>query len=120
MIVRQERALTEEAKDALSPAVAKSNITWADVYEIMQGQGWMIWNCGGLSWVFTMINTDAEIEVLLAGGREAKRCVVPWERAMVSHPAHKGLTLRVDGRKGWARLLRGWERRDDVLYLRVA
>ena len=119
MIIRQEHGLSAEAIDALGPAIARSNITWADLHEIMRGQGWAVWNCGGLSWVFTMINTDDEIEVLLAGGREARRCVRPWETAMVNHPAHKGLTLRVDGRKGWGRLLPHWERRDDVLYLRI-
>jgi hypothetical protein len=119
VIVRREHGLSAQAIDALAPAISRSNIGWTDLHKIMQGEGWAVWNCGGLSWVFTMINSDDEIEVLLAGGREARRCVSPWETAMRINPAHKGLTLRVDGRKGWARLLPHWERRDDVLYSRV-
>lgn len=67
-----------------------------------------------------MANEDNEIEVLLCGGERARECFPYWEAAMLAEPAHKGRTIRVDGRKGWARLLRHWERRDDVLYLKVS
>lgn len=119
MIVRREPKLTEAAFRALGPAVVRANFEWPDVLDIMRGNGWAIWNCGSLSWVFTMVNTEGEIEVLLAGGREARKCVGPWETAMRNEPAHKGLTLRIEGRRGWARLLPHWERRGDVLYLKV-
>lgn len=119
MIVTREYGLSDEAVDALGPALARSNMNWADIAEIMCGYGWAVWNCGNLCWVFTMVNRDDEVEVLLAGGKRARECVQPWVDAMLSEPAHRGLTLRVDGRKGWARLLPDWERRDDVLYLKV-
>jgi hypothetical protein len=119
VIVRCEHFLSLEAYAALDRAVVRANFGWPDIVRFMQGQGWAIWNCGGLSWVFTMVDTDDEIEVLLAGGREARKCVGPWEAAMLAHPAHRGMTLRIDGRKGWGRLLPHWERRDDVLYLKV-
>lgn len=120
MKVRQQRHITKEAADALSRALPYANFTAEDVQQVLRGYGWMIWNCGNLAYVLTMANTDGEIEVLLAGGEKARECIPHWERAMLEEPAHKGRVIRVDGRKGWSRLLRHWERRDDVLYLRVA
>jgi hypothetical protein len=120
MKVKQQRHLSNEAADAFLRALKYSNLTPADVAEILSGYGWMIWNCGNLSWVLTAIDSDGEVEVLLAGGRCARECIGPWEQAMIQEPAHIGKTIRIDGRKGWSRLLPHWERRDGVLYLKVA
>ena len=119
MKVKQQRHVSAEAWAALSKALPYANFTADDVARILAGYGWMIWAIDGKTYVLTMVNADNEIEVLLAGGSDAANCIGPWERAMLQEPAHKGMTIRVDGRKGWSRLLRHWERRDDVLYLRV-
>ena len=107
MRVSREDGLTAAAFLALDPAVSRSNIDWFDVSIMLRGNG-SVWNIGGTSWVFTIHNEDDEIEVLLAGGKRAKDCIAPWEAAMLAHPAHQGMTLRVDGRKGWRRLLPHW------------
>lgn len=109
MRVEQEFQLTPAAIRALAPALKRSNIGWIELNEYMRGEGWCIWNIGGVGYVFTLINQDNEIEVLLAGGERAKDCVPYWEAAMLAHPSHKGLTVRVDGRKGWRRLLAHWD-----------
>ena len=119
MKVKQQRHLSREAWGALSRALPYSNLTPACVAKIVAGYGWAVWNIGNLSWVLTMINADEEIEVLLAGGARARECLPHWEAAMRAEPAHKGRVIRVDGRKGWARVLKNWERRDGVLYLRI-
>lgn len=119
MKVKQQRHVSAEAWAALSKALPYANFTAGDVREIMAGYGALIWNVGNLCWVLTMANADGEIEVLLAGGERARECFPYWEAAMLAEPAHKGRVIRVDGRKGWSRLLRHWERRDDVLFLRV-
>lgn len=120
MIVTREYGLTESAVRALKPSLAVSNFGWQEILDVLNGYGWAIWNIGDISWVVTMINMDGEIEVLLAGGKDPKKCLPLWEAAMLEEPDHKGLTLRVESRKGWQRLLPHWERRDDVLYLRIS
>ena len=119
MIVTQERFVSDEAARQLSRALKYSNLTPADVAEILAGHGWMIWNCGNLSWVLTMANDDDEIEVLLCGGKKARECIAPWLEAMLEEPAHHAKTIRIDGRKGWSKLLTDFEHRDGVLYLKV-
>jgi len=119
MKVKQQRHVSAEAWAALSKALPYANFTEGDVRDILAGYGWMIWAIGNLCWVLTMANQDGEIEVLLCGGTRARECQPYWEAAMKAEPAHKGRVIRVDGRKGWSRLLRHWERRDDVLYLKV-
>lgn len=120
MKVKQQRHVSPEAWAALSKALPYANFTAADVALILAGYGWMIWAIDGKTFVLTMVNADREIEVLLCGGERARECFPYWEAAMLKEPAHKGMTIRVDGRKGWSRLLRHWERRDDVLYLKVS
>jgi hypothetical protein len=120
MKVKQQRHMSREAWQALSKALPYANFTAADVAQILSGYGWAVWNVGNLCWVLTMVNKDDEIEVLLCGGERARECFPHWERAMIEEPAHKGRVIRVDGRKGWARLLKNWERRNDVLYREVA
>jgi hypothetical protein len=117
--VKQQRHLSLEAAAALKRALPYANFDWAHIERAMSGHGWMIWNIGNLCWVFTIVNEDNEIEVLLTGGTRARECIAPWEAAMKAEPAHRGMVIRVDGRKGWARLLKHWERRGDVLYLRI-
>jgi hypothetical protein len=119
MKVTQQRYVTAEAWEAITRPLYRSNLTPEDVLVILRGYGWMIWNCGNLSWVLTMANTDNEIEVLLCGGQRARECIGPWEESMLAEPAHKGKTLRIEGRKGWQRLLPHWERRDGALYRKV-
>ena len=119
MKVKQQRHISPEAAAALSKALPYYNFGTSDIEQILAGYGWMIWNVGNLCWVLTMINADDEIEVLLCGGTRARECLPHWEAAMKSEPAHKGRVIRVDGRKGWARLLKHWERRDGVLFLRI-
>ena len=119
MQVKQQSHVSPEAWKALAPALKYANFTAADVAGILEGYGWRVWAVGNLCWVLTMINTDEEIEVLLCGGTRARECLPHWEAAMRAEPAHKGRVIRVDGRKGWAKLLKHWERRDGVLYLRI-
>jgi len=119
MKVTKERHLSREAFEALAPALKRSNMDWFDLFRIMRGPAWMIWNIGNVGWVFTVANEDDEIEVLLAGGKLAKECVGPWEQAMLSEPGHRGMTIRIEGRKGWRRLLPDWEWCDGILYKEV-
>jgi hypothetical protein len=119
MKVKQQRHVSREAAEALLPALKYSNMSIAEVEQVLDGYGWMIWNVGNLCWVLTMVNSDNEIEVLLAGGRKARECVAPWLQAMLQEPAHRAMTIRVDGRKGWSRYLKDFERRDGVLYMKV-
>jgi hypothetical protein len=119
MKVKQQRHVSPEAASALAKALPYANFDAAHIERILEGQGWMIWAVGNLCWVLTMVNADDEIEVLLCGGTRARECLPYWEAAMRAEPAHKGRVVRVDGRKGWARLLKHWDRRDGVLYLRI-
>lgn len=119
MKVKQQRHVSQEAADAFLRALKYSNMTVQDVEQILQGYGWMIWNINNLCWVLTMVNSEDEIEVLLAGGHRARECVAPWVQAMLQEPAHRAKVIRVEGRKGWSRYLKDWERRDGVLYMKV-
>lgn len=109
MKVKQQRHMSREAREALEKALPWANFTWQDIEQIMDGYGWMVWAIDGKTYVLTMANMDGEIEVLLAGGSDAANCIGPWEKAMLEEPAHKGMTIRVDGRKGWKRYLRHWD-----------
>jgi len=109
MKVKQQRHVSAEAWAALSKALPYANFTAADVEQILSGYGWMIWAIDGKTFVLTMVNQDREIEVLLAGGSDAANCIGPWEKAMLSDPAHKGMTIRIDGRKGWRKYLKHWD-----------
>jgi hypothetical protein len=119
MKVKQQRHVSAEAETAFLRALRYSCLTVDDVREVLSGYGWCVWNCGNLAWVLTKVTGEGDVEVLLAGGSRARECVGPWERAMIEEPAHKGRSIFIDGRRGWSRLLPHWERRDDVLYLRV-
>jgi hypothetical protein len=125
MKVKQQRHISAEARAALSKALPYANFDWSMVEKVMAGEDpdtehGMVWNVGNLCWVLTAINWLGEVEVLLCGGERVRECIPHWEAAITSDPSHKGHPVRADGRKGWARLLPHWERRDDALYLRIA
>jgi hypothetical protein len=107
--VKQQRHVSPEAAAALAKALPYANFDAGYIEQVLEGFGWAVWNVGNLCWVLTMVNTDKEIEVLLAGGSDAKNCFGPWEKAMLAEPAHRGMTIRVDGRKGWRRYLKNWD-----------
>lgn len=119
MRVEQQRHVSPEAEAAFLRAIKHSCLSVDDVREVLAGYGWMIWNCGDLSWVLTKVTGEGDIEVLLAGGQKARECVGPWQQAMLEEPAHKGRTMFIDGRAGWRRLLPEWEHREGVLYRKV-
>jgi|SRR5690606_4045803 hypothetical protein len=109
--------LTEAARKAMQPALDRSNVTWAEV------EGWLaegsacVWRINdGQAYVLTLATED-EIEGVLAGGSGAREWAAEFGRAMLEYPAHKGRTLSVTGRKGWARLLPEWSRAGDELRL---
>ena len=119
MIVRRI-ALDERAWLALTPAVKRDNHDWLKIARWLDEGCAAVWSIGDVGYVLTLSNGDDEIEVLLGGGRDAKRCAGPWEAAMLAHPAHKGKTMRLEGRKGWKRIFPHWKERDGVLYMKVA
>ena len=112
-------ALNERSFRALDRAAKRDKHDWAQIGKWLRKGVAQVWSISGISYVLTLANADNEIEVLLAGGERAKDCIKSWEACMLAHPAHAGMTLRVEGRKGWHKLLPHWERRDDVLYLKV-
>lgn len=121
MIVRQQFELSGAAMKAFDRAITRSaNVTWGDVLQAMSGHGWAIWNVCDQCWCFTVVNTDNEIEVWLAGGKNIRVCLSPWEAAMRAHPAHKGMRMWAEGRRGWRRLLPHWQVEGDMLTTRIA
>lgn len=112
--------LGDMALRALDPAVRRDGHDWKRLIEkLLEGHA-QVWSIGGVGYVYTYSPDDEHIDVILAGGERAAECVGPWEAAMLAHPAHQGRTIRIEGRKGWRRLLPHWEYRDGVLYMKVA
>lgn len=102
--------LDEAAVEALDPAMRRGGNDWYQAQQWLEEGSAQIWLINGTGYVLAVANTDNEIEVLAAGGSDARGCVVPWEAHMRSDPRHKGMTLKIEGsRKGWARLLPHWE-----------
>lgn len=105
MIVRPV-PLDGEAKEALAPSMGP--ITWEEV------EGWLadcvacVWRIGEHAYALTFANENNEVEILAAGGKGAWRAAKPFESAMKALPEHRGMTLRIDGRKGWRRLYPHW------------
>lgn len=119
MNVRQI-ALDDRAFLALNPAVQLDGHDWLKICEWLNTGCATIWKIGESGYVMTLANGDDEIEVLLGGGRDAKACAGPWEAEMLRRPEHRGMTLRLEGRKGWQRIFKDWEMRaDGALYKRV-
>lgn len=111
--------LNERAFLALDKAAQRDGHDWLEACKWLDAGEAAVWQIGETGYVLTLANGDNEIEVLMAGGSDARACVEPWEAAMLAHPAHKGMTLRVEGRKGWRRLLPHWKERDGVLTMKV-
>lgn len=115
MIVRPV-LLDGEAKAALAPSMG--TLTWDEV------EGWLedcvacVWKIGEDAWALTFANEDDEIEILACGGSGAWRAARPFEAAMKALPEHKGMTLRIDGRRGWQRLYPHWDCKDGILTTR--
>lgn len=101
-------APTAEAIRALDPAVQRDGHQWADILRWLEEGSAQIWQIDGTGYALTVANIKDEIEVVLAGGRNARGCVGPWEAAMRADPRHKGHTLTLTGRRGWKRLLPHW------------
>lgn len=118
-MICQPWTLDDRAFLALNPAVQRDGHDWVQLVEWLDEGAAQVWKIGETGYVLTLANGDDEIEVLLAGGANARACIGPWEAAMKAHPAHKGKTLRIEGREGWKRLLRHWNERDGVLYMKV-
>lgn len=112
--------LDELAVAALNPAVERDGHDWAQIVEWLNDGCAQVWQINGTGYVLTLANGDDEIEVLLGGGKDAKGCAPVWEAAMHQYPAHRGKTLRLEGRKGWRRIFSHWDERDGVLYMKVA
>ena len=112
--------LDDRAFLALNPAAQRDGHDWLQLCEWLNDGSARVWKIGETGYVLTLANGDDEIEILLAGGSNARACIGPWEAAMTAHPAHQGKTLRIEGRKGWRRFLPHWEERaDGALYLSV-
>lgn len=111
--------LDELAVAALNPAVERDGHDWAQIVEWLNMGAAQVWQVGGRAYVLTLANGDDEIEVLLCGGKDVRPLVPVWEAAMWQYRAHIGKTFRVEGRKGWRRLLPHWQERDGVLYMKV-
>jgi len=102
--------LDDEAKAALAPSMGV--IDWADVEQWLADRVACVWRIGRDAWALTFANCDNEIEFLAAGGSGAWKAMPVFDKAMRKLPAHAGMTFRIEGRKGWARLLPDWTRQD--------
>lgn len=102
--------LTERAARALDPAMRRGGNDWFDAQKWLAEGSAQVWQIGDTGFVLAVANTDNEIEVLAAGGSNARACVEPWEAAMRADPRHKGMTIKIENaRRGWKRLLPHWE-----------
>lgn len=111
--------LDEQAFLALDKAARRDGHDWLQICRWLDEGAACVWKIGETGYVLTLANGDDEIEVLLGGGKDARACAPVWEAAVKAFPAHRGKTLRLEGRKGWARIFRHWENRDGVLYMKV-
>lgn len=112
--------LDDRAFLALDPAARRDGHDWIEICDWLNTGCAAVWKIGESGYVLTLANGDDEIEILLGGGENARACAGPWEEAALAHPAHRGKTLRLEGRKGWRRIFRHWDERDGVLYKEVA
>lgn len=99
----------EQIKAALQPSLDMGNFSWAEIEKAFAEKAACFWQIGSDAWVVTYANIENEIEILLCGGRDALRCAEPFEKHMLSRPAHKGMTLRIEGRKAWKRMFKTWD-----------
>lgn len=102
--------LTEDVARLLDPAMRRGGNDWFDAQQWLAEGSAQIWLINGTGYVLAVANTDNEIEVLAAGGSDARSCAGEWERTMRADPRHKGMTLKIAGsRRGWKRLFPHWE-----------
>lgn len=100
--------LTNEVKRHLKPSFDMGNFDWTEIEQAIATYAACVWQVGDAAWIVTMVNTDNEIEILLCGGVNAWAVASPFEATMRSLPQHKGMTLRIDGRKAWKRVFKHW------------
>lgn len=101
--------LTDDIKAALQPSLDCSGWDWPKIEKWMQDRVAAVWQIGGQAWAVTAANIDGEVDIIVGGGRGAIRATRPFLKAMESLPAHKGLTLRIEGRRGWKRFCDDWQ-----------
>lgn len=101
--------LTDAIKKALNPAYEMGNCDWAEIEQAIVDYAACVWQIGEQAWIVTYANADNEIEILLCGGRGHAEVAGPFEAAMRALPAHKGKTLRLEGRKAWKRVFKNWD-----------
>lgn len=103
---------TPEIIDALQPSLTRGNCNWDEIQLAIDTAAACIWQVGMQAWIVTMCNTDDEIEVLVCGGKGAFECAQPFEDAMRALPEHKGKKFRLEGRRAWKRIFKGWNCED--------
>ena len=108
MIVRRV-PLTDEIKQGLAPSLATSDWDWPEIERWLADGVAAVWQIGADAWGITAANSDDEIDIIVAGGRGANRAARPFLQAMETLPVHRGLTLRLEGRRGWKRFCAGWD-----------
>lgn len=101
--------LTEAIKQSLQPSMDTGNCTWEEIERDLANKAACVWQVGEQAWLITCVNVDDEVEILLCGGRGAFAVAGPFEAAMKALPAHKGMTLRIAGRKAWRRIFKHWD-----------
>ena len=108
MIVRPV-LLCERVKQELARSMETSEWTWPQIEEWIATKTACVWQIGCMAWAITAVNEDEEVDVIVAGGRGANRASAPFLRAIEALPEHKGLTLRIEGRRGWKRYAKNWD-----------
>ena len=108
MIVRRV-PLDDNVKRALAPSYDRSNCDWVEIERWIAEGVAAAWQIRDSAYGVTFANADDEIELLLGGGSGAIRHVPPFISAMETLPVHRGLTLRLEGRRGWKRFCAGWD-----------
>ena len=101
--------LSETAKDALQASLDTSAWEWPVIEQCLADLTAAVWRIGDDAWAITVANADDEIDIIAGGGRGANKATRPFLEAMERYPAHRGFTLRLEGRRGWMRFCKGWE-----------
>jgi hypothetical protein len=97
----------------LAPVIAKAGATEAEVADKLNRYHAQLWRAvegETVAALVTQMTTDDVLECWLAGGRDARRWAGPACDAICAWGWKNGAAkCRVWGRKGWIRLLEGWE-----------
>lgn len=107
MIVRRV-ALSDDVKRELEPSLEASAWDWDEIERWIAAGVAAVWQIGSDAWAITAANADDEIDVIVGGGKGANRATRPFLQAMENLPVHRGLTLRIEGRRGWRRWCKDW------------